>query len=329
MPTAGPAISPSRPPHPARHVLGPVGLALTTFVILAAFFGAAFYVSSVLTKGGMAAVISATLVELANDDRLEEDLPELAVNPVLVAAAQLKADDMAAKGYFAHVSPEGVDPWHWFREAGYAYASAGENLAVNFSDSGNVEEAWMKSPAHRANILSAKFSEIGIATAVGEYKGKKTTFVVQMFGSPRAAVAASDAPAKVVTPSKPEEIAIAVDSGTPAILGSEEAAASEEPAPPSPAGVYGAPLPPAPAFHMTDPFAHMLAFPSNLLRALYLLCGAVVLVALLLTTRLEFHRHHLPQVVAAAFLLALMTGTLILADNVIFTPPIIVEAAGI
>jgi uncharacterized protein YkwD len=316
-----------------------VGLLVSVLLILAGFFAAAYYVSTVLTGGGMAAVISSALVDLANDDRKIQDLPALSANPVLAEAARLKAEDMAEKGYFAHVSPDGVEPWHWFREAGYEYAAAGENLAVNFSDSENVEEAWMNSPAHRANILSAKFTEIGIATAAGEYKGKKTTFVVQMFGAPRALNAPrNDEPARVVTPASPEEPAIAV-GGAPAILGTEEPApetpaepavpTGEEPAAPAPAGVYGAPLPPPPALHAADAFARMLAFPASLLRALYLACGAVVIVALLLTTRLELRRHHLPQVAAAAFLLALMGGALFIADRVIFVAPVIAEAAGI
>src|SRR5690349_20526669 len=102
MPTPGPAIPP-RAPHPARHVFGPVGLTVSVLLILAGFFAAAYYVSSVLTGGGMAAVISSALVDLANDDRKMQDLPALSMNPVLVAAAKLKAEDMAEKGYFAHV----------------------------------------------------------------------------------------------------------------------------------------------------------------------------------------------------------------------------------
>jgi uncharacterized protein YkwD len=325
------APGPIRPPHPARHVFSAVGLAVSTILILAGFFAAAFYVSSVLTSGGMAAVISSALVDLANDDRESEDLPALAINPVLVEAAQAKANDMAAHSYFAHVSPDGIDPWHWFAVAGYEYAAAGENLAVNFSDSKNVEEAWMNSPAHRANILSGKFTEIGIATAVGEYKGKKTTFVVQMFGTPRAS-ARETAVETVSTPSAPEEIAVAVRGEEPAILGSEAASVSVEegaPIPPSPAGTSGAPpLPSAPVGTYAGPLAHALASPAGLLRTIYLVCGFIVLLALILTTRFEFRPHHVRHVAAAAFLLVLMAGALAVADRVIFTEPVIAEAAG-
>ncbi|MBP6858799.1 MAG: hypothetical protein KBC33_03140 [Candidatus Pacebacteria bacterium] len=132
----------------------------------------------------MAAVISSSLVELANTDRNNASIPSLRTNPVLERAAQAKADDMAAKGYFAHNSPNGTTPWHWLARAGYDYAHAGENLAIDFFESADVEKAWMNSPLHRANILNAEFTEIGIATARGMYNGHETTFVVQMFGKP-------------------------------------------------------------------------------------------------------------------------------------------------
>ncbi len=131
----------------------------------------------------VAAVISAVLVELTNNDRTTSGLGTLAQSPTLTAVAQAKADDMAVKGYFAHTSPEGVTPWHWFSEAGYKFSYAGENLAVDFSESDDVERAWMNSPTHRANIVGTQFTEIGIATANGTYQGRPTTFVVQEFGT--------------------------------------------------------------------------------------------------------------------------------------------------
>jgi hypothetical protein len=91
---------------------------------------------------------------------------------------------MAANEYFAHYSPDGVSPWHWFNRAGYVYAHAGENLAIHFTDSTEVVEAWMKSPAHRANIVDSKYTEIGVGTAKGTYEGYDTVFVVQLFGTP-------------------------------------------------------------------------------------------------------------------------------------------------
>lgn len=165
-------------------------------VLIAFFFVVALAMQSLMIQSGssqIGAVISSVLVELTNTDRKDNSLHELTVNPLLEKAAQMKADDMAAKGYFAHESPDGVTPWHWFNEAGYAFSFAGENLAVYFSDSAELEQAWMNSPAHRANILNGYFTEIGIGMAKGVYQGKETVFVVQEFGRPsrRAAAAVS------------------------------------------------------------------------------------------------------------------------------------------
>jgi hypothetical protein len=129
------------------------------------------------------------LVDETNQNRVANGLPDLQVSPSLTTAAQEKANDEATKGYFAHTSPQGLTPWYWFQQAGYDFDYAGENLAVNFSDSQDVTTAWMNSPEHRANILSTDFTQIGIATAQGVYDGNPTTFVVEEFGTPAPAAA--------------------------------------------------------------------------------------------------------------------------------------------
>ncbi|MCA9364160.1 hypothetical protein KC727_02990 [Candidatus Kaiserbacteria bacterium] len=129
-------------------------------------------------------ILPSVIVDLTNEERDHEVLGQLTRSDVLDRAAQLKADDMVANGYFAHYSPTGVSPWYWFDTVGYTYIHAGENLAVHFTDSSDVVNAWMNSPGHRANILSGKYTEIGVGTAKGEYKGYETVFVVQLFGTP-------------------------------------------------------------------------------------------------------------------------------------------------
>ncbi len=131
-----------------------------------------------------AEVYPATIVTLTNQDRTAAHLAPLSVSPILQAAANLKVQDMVRNNYFAHNSPTGISPWHWFEKAGYTFLYAGENLAVNFNDSGDVETAWLNSPTHRANVMSPHFTEIGIAIAQGVYKGTPTTYVVELFGMP-------------------------------------------------------------------------------------------------------------------------------------------------
>lgn len=188
------------------HLLGLV-------VLLEVLYLAAAYII-IPRSDYFAAVLSSILVEQTNAKRTEESLGALAINPKLVAAAQEKADDMATRGYFSHNTPDGRTPWWFIDDAGYVYAAAGENLAVNFTESSDVTDAWMRSPLHRANIENARFTEIGIATARGIYKGKDAIYVVQMFGRPAAPIVTSSTQKPVpsassslasVPPSLPQE----------------------------------------------------------------------------------------------------------------------------
>lgn len=151
-------------------------------------------------------IYSAVLVDLTNQSRASNNQPVLVVNPVLQTVAQMKANDMAAKSYFAHTSPEGLTPWYWFKKAGYVFSYAGENLAVNFKETQDVENALLASPTHRANILDPHFTEIGIATAEGVYKGNTTTFVVESFGKPKP----SKLPVKTALPASSLPVASAI-----------------------------------------------------------------------------------------------------------------------
>lgn len=132
----------------------------------------------------VSSVLPAVIVELTNEERTDGNVGMLKRSSILDDAARMKAEDMVQNSYFAHYSPTGVSPWHWFDEASYNFVHAGENLAVHFTDSGEVVDAWMDSPTHRANIMNNNFTEIGVGTAKGRYKGESTIFVVQLFGTP-------------------------------------------------------------------------------------------------------------------------------------------------
>jgi hypothetical protein len=131
-------------------------------------------------------ILPAVIVSDTNDEREQNGVTPLTRSAILDAAATMKAKHMAANQYFAHYSPDGVSPWHWFDEAGYPFVHAGENLAIYFTDSSDIVDAWMASPAHRANILDENYQEIGIGVAEGEYEGYQTVYVVQLFGTPAA-----------------------------------------------------------------------------------------------------------------------------------------------
>lgn len=133
---------------------------------------------------GYAANISPDeVVRLTNERRVAAGLSPVVLNPTLSTAAQAKANDMIARDYWAHVAPDGTEPWKFFKDVGYRYKYAGENLARDFSNPGSTVEAWMASPSHRENMLSPKYREIGVAVAEGDMNGVDTTVVVQLFGT--------------------------------------------------------------------------------------------------------------------------------------------------
>lgn len=159
---------------------------MATLLLTVKVSGIAFGVLIPVHKVYSSDITVDNVVSLANVSRAENELQPLTLNSVLSNAAQAKADDMMLKQYFSHDTPEGFAPWKFIRDAGYSYIAAGENLAIDFHDAESMEIAWMNSPGHRANILNKNFQEIGIGIASGFFEGKKSTIVVQMFGTPIA-----------------------------------------------------------------------------------------------------------------------------------------------
>ncbi len=129
------------------------------------------------------------IVELTNKQRQEQGLSVLQHSKILDTSALKKAQDMIKYNYFAHTSPNNIKPWKWFKDVGYNYTFAGENLAMNFIEAEDAISAWMDSPTHRDNILSKNYNEIGIAAVIGKIDGVETTIVVQHFGKTYTTVA--------------------------------------------------------------------------------------------------------------------------------------------
>ena len=133
---------------------------------------------------GYAASISPQeVVNLTNQKRAEAGLSALRYNQTLSSAAYTKGQDMIARDYWAHVAPDGTQPWKFFNDFGYKYRYAGENLARDFSNASSAVDAWMNSPTHRENILNPKYKEIGIGVVEGDLAGSDTTIIVQFFGA--------------------------------------------------------------------------------------------------------------------------------------------------
>ncbi len=180
-------------------------LLITSIFLLGFSAGSSFFIHKTVLG---TSVVSSVLIDLTNENRLAFNEDPLIRNDKLNEAAKMKGQDMAKFGYFAHNSPKGVTPWHWFTKVGYTFLYAGENLAINFTDSNDVENAWLNSPAHRANLLNVDFKEIGIATISGTYQGNSTIFVVQMFGTPLNASALESTSDKIDTATATPKIVV-------------------------------------------------------------------------------------------------------------------------
>ena len=118
------------------------------------------------------------VVNLVNQQRQKYGLSGLKSDSELTRLAQLKAEDMAAKGYFSHTSPTYGSAFDMLKKAGYSYRTAGENIAMGQKTAETVMNGWMNSSGHRANILGTGYTKIGVGYAVN---AKGTPYWVQIF----------------------------------------------------------------------------------------------------------------------------------------------------
>jgi uncharacterized protein YkwD len=119
------------------------------------------------------------VVVLVNAERASGGCAPLKPDPKLTLAATEHSQDMVARNYFNHTTPDGVDPWKRAKAAGYAHPTA-ENIAMGYADPASVVAGWMKSPGHRANIMNCKSKAVGVGLA---RTPKGVTYWTQLFGS--------------------------------------------------------------------------------------------------------------------------------------------------
>jgi uncharacterized protein YkwD len=129
-------------------------------------------IRAIAGEASQATVESAVLC-LLNRHRARHRLKPLKSNRRLVRAARAHAQDMVARQFFSHVSPEGRDFLFRIRATGYTRARrwiVGENIAWGSHELSMPEvivRNWMTSPTHRRNVLSRRFREIGVAASWG------------------------------------------------------------------------------------------------------------------------------------------------------------------
>ena len=156
---------------------------LSCFLIVYQLILQVFPLTGVRVLGYAANIPPDEIIRLTNIKRQEIGVPPLIYSSSLAQAAKAKGENMLANDYWAHVAPDGTEPWKFFTDFGYKYRYAGENLARDFSDPTSAIEAWMASASHRDNMLSGKYKEIGVAVVEGDLGGVDTTIIVQLFGT--------------------------------------------------------------------------------------------------------------------------------------------------
>lgn len=117
------------------------------------------------------------MLELVNRERAKVGLPSLKADPEMTRVARAHSKDMFNRGYFAHVNPDGKDPFDRMKDWKISFINAGENLAL----APTLEIAHknlMNSPGHKANILHKKFGRLGIGVVDG---GKHGLMISQEF----------------------------------------------------------------------------------------------------------------------------------------------------
>ncbi|MGO4107695.1 CAP domain-containing protein [Paenibacillus sp. YAF4_2] len=112
---------------------------------------------------------AAQVITLVNQERAKQGLKALTSDALLTKVATAKAKDMYDNNYFDHNSPTYGSPFDMMKSFGVTYSYAGENIAMGQKSPTEVMTAWMNSAGHRANILSANYSKIGVAYVNGEW----------------------------------------------------------------------------------------------------------------------------------------------------------------
>lgn len=112
------------------------------------------------------------MLQLHNKERTSRDLPRLCVHPKLQKAANAHSRDMIRTGRFTH-----GNTGRRLKKFGYRWSAYGENI---FRDRGGPSpdqtfDGWMKSSAHRSNILNRRLDEVGVGAVTGRVNGSRAT----------------------------------------------------------------------------------------------------------------------------------------------------------
>ena len=116
------------------------------------------------------------ILELMNVKRTEAGLKPLTMDNTLLQIARYKSNNMIQNNYFDHTNPDGTKWTNWLQTIGYKYTTTGENIAYNTYDSVELFNQWWNSPGHRANMMNASYTKVGVGVIQGngKYMGTQT-----------------------------------------------------------------------------------------------------------------------------------------------------------
>ncbi len=121
------------------------------------------------------------VLDATNAERKKAKLDPLTADPKLTEAARSHAANMARQSKLDHTLDEKTFEDR-AKATGYKYQSLGENIAHNQKTPADVVAAWMASEGHKANVLNAGFTQIGLAVAKND---RGEPYWVQVFGTPQ------------------------------------------------------------------------------------------------------------------------------------------------
>lgn len=111
--------------------------------------------------------------------------PALAWNDALTQASVVHSDDMVARNFFSHTGSDGSSAGQRATAAGYVWSTWGENIAAGQQGVDSVMAAWLASPGHCANLMNARFRDIGLACVSGTASNSYRTYWTMTLGASR------------------------------------------------------------------------------------------------------------------------------------------------
>lgn len=197
-------------------------LAIVGFTVLVNLAWPGMHAAQRSVLGTSTGISTQQLLVASNSGRANVQTQSLTLDRELTAAAQAKAQDMVARNYWSHTTPEGQEPWDFAKAVGYDYRALGENLAYGFDSPQSIIKGWLQSPEHRTNMLDPAYSEVGfgIVTSNNFNDTGRQTVVVALYGAPSDGTNASAATDSRMLPAKTvSRIDLLAGNGSPSLAG--------------------------------------------------------------------------------------------------------------